>query len=140
VTRVLAGLRGAGHRADRLARERAEADAARYRVAEAGQRLAAIERELAQAEARRSKLADVPARFAAALDDKEAWVRAAGGPAADQMIRLAQERGHTEAELVGTRRGRPGRRDGRGGAGGRGREAGQRGQLFGVRHVLRRRG
>jgi hypothetical protein len=99
LTRVVAGLRGAGRREDRLARERAEADAARYRVAEAGQRLAAIERELAQAEARRSELAGVPAGFAAALDDKEAWVRAAGGPAADQMIRLAQERGRTEAEL-----------------------------------------
>jgi DNA repair exonuclease SbcCD ATPase subunit len=99
LTRVVAGLRGAGRREDRLARERAEADAARYRVAEAGLRLAAIERELAQAEARWSELAEAPAGFAAALDDKEAWVRAVGGPVADQMIRLAQERGRTEAEL-----------------------------------------
>jgi hypothetical protein len=99
LTRVVAGLRGAGRREDRLARERAEADAARYRVAEAGQRLAAIEREVAQAEARWSELADAPAGFAAALDDKEAWVRAVGGPVADQMINLAQERGRTEAEL-----------------------------------------
>ncbi|MCU7729331.1 hypothetical protein ODJ79_36920 [Actinoplanes sp. KI2] len=99
LTRIVAGLRGAGRREDRLARERAEAAAARYRVAEAGQRLATIERELAQAEARHAGLAGVPAGFAAALDDKEAWVRAAGGPAADQMIRLAQERGRTEAEL-----------------------------------------
>jgi hypothetical protein len=99
LARVVAGLRGAGRREDRLARERAEADAARYRVAEAGQRLAAIERELAQAEARWSALAGVPAGFAAALDNKEAWVRAAGGPGAEQLIRLAQERGRTEAEL-----------------------------------------
>lgn len=99
LTRVVAGLRGVGRREDRLVRERAEADAARYRVAEAGQRLAAIERELALAEARWSELADAPAGFAAALDDKEAWVRAVGGPVADQMIGLAQERGRTEAEL-----------------------------------------
>ena len=99
LTRVVAGLRGAGRREDRLARERAEADAAHYRVAEAGQRLAAVERELAQAEARWAELAAVPAAFVAALDDKEAWVRAVGGPVADQMIRLAQDRGRTDAEL-----------------------------------------
>jgi hypothetical protein len=99
LTRVVAGLRGAGRREDRLARERAEADAARYRVAEAGQRLAAIEWEVAQAEARWSELAGAPAGFAAALDEKEAWVRAVGGPVADQLIRLAEERGRTEAEL-----------------------------------------
>lgn len=99
LTRVIAGLRGAGRREDRLVRERAEADAARYRVAEAGQRLAAIEEELAQAEARSSELAGAPAGFAAALDDKEAWIRAAGGPAAEQIVGLAQERGRTDAEL-----------------------------------------
>jgi hypothetical protein len=99
LTRVVAGLRGAARREDRLARERAEADAAQYRVAEAGQRLAAIEQELAAADARWSELSDVPARFAAALDDKEAWVRAVGGPRAAQMIGLTQERGSNEAEL-----------------------------------------
>lgn len=99
LTRVVAGLRGAGRREDRLARERAEADAARFRVAEAEQRLAAIAGELARAEARWSELAGAPAGFAAALNDKEAWVRAAGGPLADQLMRVAQERGRLEAEL-----------------------------------------
>jgi len=99
LTRIVAGLRGAGRREDRLVRERAEADAARYRVADAEQRLAATRQELAEAEARSSELAGAPDGFAAALDDKEAWVRATGGPAADEMVRLAQERGRTEAEL-----------------------------------------
>jgi hypothetical protein len=97
LTRVLVALRGS--REDALARERAEAGAARYRVAEAQARLAALDGELAASEKRLAELADVPARYAAAIDDKERYLRATGGPRAGALIELAQERGRLEAEL-----------------------------------------
>lgn len=96
-TRVLVALRGS--REDKLARERAEADAARYRVAEAQARLAAVEGERAAVGARLAELADVPARYAAAIDDKERYLRASGGVVAGRLMTLAGERGRTTAEL-----------------------------------------
>ncbi|GAB1640760.1 hypothetical protein [Krasilnikovia sp. MM14-A1259] len=99
LTRVWAALRGARYRQDALARERAEADAARYRAAEAQDRLDAIGRELAAADTRLAQLAEVPARYAAAIDEKERYVRAAGGASAARLLALAEERGRTEAEL-----------------------------------------
>lgn len=97
LTRVLVALRGS--RTDELARERAEADAARYRVAEAQARLAALAGELAATESRLAQLADVPARYAAALDDQERFLQAAGGPTGVTLLELAQERGRIGAEL-----------------------------------------
>lgn len=97
LTRVLVALRGS--REDALTRERAEAGAARYRVAEAQARLAALDGELAASEKRLAELTDVPARYAAAIDDKERYLRASGGPRAAALIELAQERGRLEAEL-----------------------------------------
>ena len=95
--RVLLALRGA--REDELARGRAEADAARYRVAEAEARLAAIRAELTTVDARLARLTGVPARHQAALDDKERYLCQAGGPEAARLIALAEERGRLEAEL-----------------------------------------
>ena len=69
LTRVLVSLRG--NRNDTLARERAEADAARYRVAEARARLEAVQREYAAAQHRRSTLDGAPGEYRTALDDKE---------------------------------------------------------------------
>jgi DNA repair exonuclease SbcCD ATPase subunit len=91
LTRVVAAL--SGSRNDRLARERAEADAARYRLAEAQARLDALGRELAAAQARLDQLATAPADFAAVLDEKE---RASGDP---RLLQLAEERGRLTAEL-----------------------------------------
>ena len=97
LSRVLAALRGA--QAEELSRERAEADAARYRVAEGESRLAAIRAERATVEARLTALADLPARFAAAIDDKERHLRRSGGPPIARLLALAEERGRVEAEL-----------------------------------------
>lgn len=96
-TRVLVALRGS--REDRLAQERAEADAALYRVAEVQARLTALQSERAAVEARLGELADLPARYAAAVDEKERYARASGGPTADRLMALAEQRGWAEAEL-----------------------------------------
>jgi hypothetical protein len=97
LSRVLVALRGA--HAEELSRERAEADAARYRLAEGESRLAAIQAERAAVEARLIDLADLPARFAAAVDAKERHLRRAGGPQLARLLALAEERGRVEAEL-----------------------------------------
>src|SRR6266508_2142894 len=62
LTRLLASLRGV--RDDALARERAEADAARYRMAEATARLDAARSEYAAARARLDQLAAAPSAYA----------------------------------------------------------------------------
>jgi hypothetical protein len=87
LTRVLASLRGA--REDTLERERAEADAARYRVAEAESRLDPLRREHSAAQARLSQLAAVPSDYAAALDDKERHLRESGDPRRTRLLDLA---------------------------------------------------
>ncbi|MFI7546650.1 hypothetical protein [Actinoplanes sp. NPDC049599] len=97
LSRVLAALRGA--QAEELSRERAEADLARYRLAEGESRLAAIQAERQTVEARLTELADLPARFAAAVDDKERHLREQGGPQLARLLTLAEERGRVEAEL-----------------------------------------
>lgn len=97
LTRVLAGLRGA--RDDALARERAEADAARYRVAEAQARLDALRREHDAARARLDQLATAPASYAAALDAKERQLGSSGDQRGRRLLELADERGRLTSEL-----------------------------------------
>jgi len=97
LSRVLVALRGA--HAEELSREQAEADAARYRVAEAESRLAAISAERAAVETRLLGLADLPARFAAAVDAEERRLRRDGGPQLARLLTLAEQRGRVEAEL-----------------------------------------
>jgi hypothetical protein len=97
LTRVWAGLRGS--REDDVARERAEADAARYRLAEARARLEAVSREHSAAEARRAELADAPAAYAAALDAKETYLRQSRDARGGQLLVLAEERGQLQAQL-----------------------------------------
>ncbi|MEV4534496.1 hypothetical protein AB0J82_11770 [Asanoa sp. NPDC049518] len=97
LTRVLASLRGS--RDDRLGRERAEAEAARYRVADASDRLAALEREQAAARARLAELAPAPATYAAALDEKERLLAASADPRRVRLLELADERGRLRGEL-----------------------------------------
>ncbi|MCZ7423592.1 MULTISPECIES: hypothetical protein [unclassified Micromonospora] len=96
LTRVLVSLRGA--RGDTLARERAEAEAARYRVAEAEGRLEAIRREHSAAEARLRQLAGAPSTYAAVLDDKERYLAGSGDPRRAPLLELAAERGRLTSE------------------------------------------
>ncbi|MEV0156093.1 hypothetical protein AB0H57_20515 [Micromonospora sp. NPDC050686] len=97
LTRVLASLRGA--RDDALARERAEADAARYRVAEAASRLEALRREHRAAQARLGQLAAAPSNYAAVLDDKERHLDESGDPRRARLLELADERGRLTGEM-----------------------------------------
>lgn len=97
LTRVLASLRGS--REDKLAGERAEADGARYRVAEAESLLEALRRERAAAQARLSQLAAAPRDYAAALDDKERHLRESSDPRRPRLLDLAGERGRLTGEL-----------------------------------------
>ena len=95
--RVLASL--AGSRDERLARERAEADAARYRLSEAESRLAAVNGELSAAEERLAALASAPRAYAAALDEKERYLTESGDARSRALLGLADERGRRTAEL-----------------------------------------
>jgi hypothetical protein len=97
LTRVLASLHGS--RDDTLARERAQADAARFRVAEAESRLAAIQGELATADNRRRQLAAAPDAYADALTAKERYLTATSDPRSATLLQLADERGRLTAEV-----------------------------------------
>jgi hypothetical protein len=97
LTRVLASLRGT--RDDTLERERAEADAARYRVAEAEGRLEALRRERDAAEARLGQLATAPATYAAVLDDTERHLGESGDPRGVRLLELADERGRLTGDV-----------------------------------------
>jgi hypothetical protein len=98
LTRVLTSLRGA--RDDSLARERAEADAARYRVAEAEARLDAVRREQDAAQDRLRQLAAAPAAYVTLLDEKERYLSQSGDPRGAQLLKLADERGRLTGELT----------------------------------------
>jgi hypothetical protein len=97
LTRVLAALRGS--REDRLARERAEAEAAGYRVAEAVARLEALDREDEQLAARLDRLAPAEAEYTAALAGKERWLATTGDDRAPALAALAEEAGRLADDL-----------------------------------------
>lgn len=97
MTRILAGLRG--RRDAELDRERAEAAAAEYAVAEAEARLAAEEREVASLEARVAEHGDLDARRTALLDQREQEVRAdpAATDASERLTALVDRVGELTA-------------------------------------------
>ena len=97
LTRVLVSLRGA--RDGTLAQERAEADVARYRVAEAEARLAALRREHAAAQARLDQLAAAPDTYTAVLAEKERQLAGSADPRGRRLLELADERGRLAGEL-----------------------------------------
>ncbi len=104
LTRVLAALHGS--REDALAREKAEAEAARYRVAQAQQRLDAARAELGSLEERQAQLADAPQAYANALAAKEQYLTHSADPRGARLLALADERGRLTAELDELRRAR----------------------------------
>ena len=102
LTRVLAALHGS--RGDALAREKAEAEAARYRVAQAQQRLDAARAELGRLEDRQAQLAGAPQAYADALAAKEEYLTHSADPRGARLLALADERGRLAAELAELRR------------------------------------
>jgi hypothetical protein len=97
LTRLLTALRGT--RDDALARERAEADTARYRVAEVEARVDAVRREHAAVRARLSQLATVQSSYAAVLGEKERHLADSGSARGVRLLELADERGRLNGEL-----------------------------------------
>jgi hypothetical protein len=102
LTRVLAVLHGS--RQDVLAREKAEAEAARYRVAQAQQRLDAVRAELSSIGERQAQLAGAPQAYADALAAKEQYLTNSADPRGARLLALAEERGQLTAELGELRR------------------------------------
>jgi hypothetical protein len=96
ITSVLAALRGS--RRESLEREQAEADAARFRVAEAGARLDAVRREHSAAQARLVELAAAPARYQALIVEKEQALLTSVDPRGRRLLELAEERGRLLSE------------------------------------------
>jgi hypothetical protein len=97
LTRVLASFHGA--RDDALARERAEADAVRYRVAEGEARLDAVRGEHDAAQARLARLAAAPSSYAAVLEEKERYLAESGDPGGGRLLELADERGGLNGDM-----------------------------------------
>lgn len=95
-SRVLASLRGS--RDDALARERAEAEAARYRIAEASTRLDVLRREFDTVWAREKVLGGAAAAYAAALAEKDRRLQSSADPRAQRLLELAERRGRLAAE------------------------------------------
>jgi hypothetical protein len=102
LARVLAALHGA--REDALAREKAEAEAARYRYADARQRLDVVRAELAGLEGRLAELAEAGSAYADALAAKERYLTRSADPRGARLLALAEERGRLAAELRELRR------------------------------------
>jgi uncharacterized protein with GYD domain len=102
LTHVLAVLHGS--RQDVLAREKAEAEAARYQVAQAQQRLDAVRAELSSMGKRQARLAGAPQAYADALAAKEEYLTDSADPRGARLLALAEERGQLTAELGELRR------------------------------------
>lgn len=97
LTRVVSALRGS--KDDDLAREKAEADAARLRLAHTEAQLTAVQRELASAVTRVQTLSSAPTRFQQVLDDKEEALTQVDDPRAATLMELAEQRGRIEGEI-----------------------------------------
>jgi hypothetical protein len=97
LTRVLVALHGS--RDDALAREKAQAEAARYQVAQAQQRLDATRAELASLEDRQAQLAGAPQAYSDALAAKEQYLTHSTDPRGARLLTLAEQRGRLTAEL-----------------------------------------
>ena len=97
LTRVLAALHGSPENS--LAREKAEAEAARYQVAQAQQRLDAVRAELGRLADRQAQLTGAPQAYEDALAAKEQYLTHSADPQGARLLALAQERGRLSAEL-----------------------------------------
>jgi hypothetical protein len=102
LTRVLAALHGS--REDALAREQAQAEAARYRIADAQHRLAVVRDELAAVERRQAELDGADWAYEDALAAKERYLTSSADPRGRRLLALAEERGGLMAELGGLHR------------------------------------
>jgi chromosome segregation ATPase len=97
LTRLLSAFRAG--RAETLERERAEAETARYQVAEAKARFDAVRAEHLAARDRLTTLERAPAAYEAALAAKERHLAESGDPRGQALLANAEHRGRIEGEL-----------------------------------------
>jgi len=97
LTRLLSAFRA--DRAETLERERAEAETARYQVAEAKTRFDAVRAEHLAARDRLTTLERAPAAYEAALAAKERHLAESGDPRGQALLANAEHRGRIEGEL-----------------------------------------
>ncbi|MFC7534466.1 hypothetical protein [Actinoplanes sp. GCM10030250] len=97
VDRVLTTLRGTHGSA--LDRERAEAEQARSRTADAQRRLDSLTAELAAVKARLAATSTAPATYAAAIAEKERQLRESGHASGTRLTELAVERDAVRSDL-----------------------------------------
>ncbi len=95
-SRVLAALRRS--RMEDLDRERAERDAVAYRLREAESQVRALDRDQVELRARLAALRTAGDDWEAALAAKEEWLAGTGGPAAAEVLSIAETRGRLRAE------------------------------------------
>jgi hypothetical protein len=97
LARLLATVRGG--REQTLDRERAEAEAARYRMAQATHQLDALTAQLAVVEARLVATSTAPGTYAMLLDRREQRLLTDGSGPARRLAEIAERRGRLDAEL-----------------------------------------
>ena len=83
---------------EKLTRERQEAYAARVRYDAAARELAGAEEDLARCQAELEELEGCEERYAALLREKTQAVKAAGGAAAEQILRLEEREAYLESQ------------------------------------------
>ena len=83
---------------EQLNKEREEAYAARVKYDAAARELTAVEDELARYEAELSGLRDCERRYGAVLQEKAGAVKAAGGPAAEEILKLEERLAFLESQ------------------------------------------
>jgi chromosome segregation ATPase len=97
LTRVIAALKGS--RDEAIAREQAEANAVRMRLADAQARLEAVRTECQAAQTQLDHLASAPDAYTAVLAEKERHLTDSADPRRATLLSLADERGRLNAEL-----------------------------------------
>lgn len=97
LTRVLAAMRGA--RDDKLALERAEADAARLRMEHAVAQLAAVRQDRRAKQGRLDALAGAQETYEGALKEKEQLLKQVNDSRATRLFDLADEEGRILGEI-----------------------------------------
>jgi hypothetical protein len=98
LTSMLKSLHGA--REEALARERTQAEAARYKVTTTQAQLDAIDSAASAAQSRQNQLAGAPQAYGGALADMERHLTQTDDPRRAELLQLAGERGHLTAEAA----------------------------------------
>jgi hypothetical protein len=97
LTSVFAAV--SGSRDDKLARERAEVDAAHLRLRHTEAELEVLRRDHARQQLRVTDLEQAPQHLADVLNEKETLLREVGDPRADRLFGLAEEDGRLRGEV-----------------------------------------